>query len=47
MHFKIPVLIIITAVYLYNLLLDVIRMRSAANPIPANVADVYDGETYG
>ena len=47
MDFKALVLIIVTVVYLYNLLLDVIRMRSAANPVPANVADVYDKETYG
>ena len=46
MHFKVLVLVIVTAVYLYNLLLNVIRMRSAANPIPANVADIYDEETY-
>ncbi len=46
MNFKTAVLIAVTAVYLYGLLLDVIRMRSASNPIPANVADVYDGETY-
>jgi len=47
MGFKAWVLIIISIVYLYNLLLDMIRMRSAENPIPENVADVYDRETYG
>ena len=46
MGLKITVLIIVTAVYLYNLLLNVIGMRSGANPIPENVADVYDKETY-
>lgn len=44
--FKVSVLAVVTAVYLYNLLLDTIRMRSAANPIPASVADVYDQKTY-
>ena len=46
MDFKIPVLAALTAVFLYNLFLDYIRMRSADNPIPANVSDVYDRETY-
>ena len=46
MSFKALTLIIVTLVYLYNLLLSVIRMRSAGNPIPANVQDVYDAETY-
>lgn len=30
----------------YTTLLNVVRYRSAGNPIPANVADVYDAETY-
>ena len=47
MNYKPPVLIAITLVYLYNLALAIIRARSADNPIPANVADVYDPETYG
>ena len=46
MSFKALVLIVITVIYLYNLLLHVVRTRSAANPIPANVSDVYDEETY-
>nr|AHF25415.1 ste24 endopeptidase [uncultured bacterium Contig11] len=46
MGFKAWVLIIISIVYLYSLLLNLIRMRSAKNPIPENVADVYDRETY-
>ena len=46
MNYKPIVLVVITAVWLYNIVLDVIRMRSAKNPIPANVADIYDGETY-
>jgi len=46
MDFKPIVLILLTVVYLYNLALDAVRMRSARNPVPANVADVYDKETY-
>ena len=46
MNYKALVLIIVTVVYLYKLLLTWIRMRSAHNPVPENVADVYDGETY-
>lgn len=46
MSFKWIAVGIVTLVYLYNLLLKIVRMRSAKNPIPANVADVYDEETY-
>ncbi len=46
MNYKALVLIIVTVVYLYKLLLTWIRMRSADNPVPENVADVYDEETY-
>ena len=30
----------------YAIFLKVLRYRSANNPIPANVADIYDAETY-
>ena len=43
---KIPVLIALTVIYVYEMTLNLIRMRSAGNPIPDNVADVYDPETY-
>ena len=46
MNCKAPVLAAFTAVYLYNLFLNFIRMRSADNPIPANVSDVYDHDSY-
>ena len=46
MSFKIPVLAALTAVFLYDLFLNFIRMRSADNQIPANVSDVYDRDTY-
>ena len=31
----------------YRLALNIVQYRSAGNPIPENVADVYDAETYG
>lgn len=46
MSIKAIVLIVLTIVYLYEMALHLIRMRSAANPVPVNVADVYDPETY-
>ena len=46
MSIKAIVLIILTIVYLYETGLHLIRMRSINNPIPENVADVYDQETY-
>ena len=30
----------------YSIFLKVLRYRSANNPVPANVADIYDAETY-
>ena len=46
MDFKAIALVILFAVYLWNLFLNLLKARSAKNPIPANVSDVYDGETY-
>ena len=46
MNFKAVVVVILWAVYLYGLFLDIVRYRSARNPIPQNVADVYDRDTY-
>ncbi|MCM1189247.1 MAG: M48 family metallopeptidase [bacterium] len=46
MTYKVIVMIILAVVYLYGMLLKVIQWRSARNPIPANVADVYDQESY-
>ncbi len=47
MTFKIAALVILVAVWLYQTALNRIRRKSASNPIPENVADVYDAETYG
>ena len=46
MNFKAIAVAVLLVVYLYELFLDIIRYRSARNPIPQNVADVYDTETY-
>ena len=46
MNLKLLVLAVFAVVYLYNLMLAVIHLRSADNPIPDNVKDVYDAETY-
>lgn len=46
MNWRILVLAIIIVEFLYELVLDIIRYRSAENPTPENVADVFDGETY-
>ena len=46
MNFKVIAVLILMVVYLYGLFLDVLRYRSAHNPVPKNVADVYDADTY-
>ena len=46
MNYKLITIIILTAVYLWGLLLNMISMRSVKNPVPVNVADVSDPDTY-
>ena len=46
MNYKTVALFIIVLTYLYEILLEVLERRSAGNPVPSNVADVYDPETY-
>ena len=46
MNYKVLFLILFTLEHIYTLALNVVQARSAANPVPANVADVYDTETY-
>ena len=43
---KLLILLFLTLGAVYRLLLNIVQHRSAGNPIPDNVADVYDGETY-
>ena len=47
MSFKTAALVIVSAVYLYNLALSVLKAASSKNPVPENVSDVYDPQTYG
>lgn len=47
MEQKLPILILLLLGTLYRLALNIVQYRSANNPIPENVSDVYDAETYG
>lgn len=44
---KLLILALLTLSAIYRLVLNIVQFRSAGNPIPENVADVYDAETYG
>ena len=46
MDYKALFLAIYIVVFLYQLMLRVIEYRSQNNPVPPNVIDVYDPETY-
>ena len=46
MNWKLLILILVAVGHVYRLALHIVSRRSAANPTPANVADVYDAETY-
>ena len=46
MNWQALVFILLTIVYAYRMVLHIVSRRSAKNPTPANVADVYDAETY-
>ncbi|MBQ5794250.1 MAG: M48 family metallopeptidase [Clostridia bacterium] len=43
---KIAIILLALVGSLYSLVLSIVQMRSASNPTPANVADVFDAETY-
>lgn len=43
---KLAVLLMLAFGFAYRLTLTIVQYRSAGNPIPENVADVYDAETY-
>ena len=44
---KLVILLLLALGAVYQLALNIVQYRSASNPIPENVADVYDPETYG
>lgn len=46
MNFKVLALILYTLSFLYSMFLQYVRRRSRDNPIPENVKDLYDAETY-
>ncbi len=46
MSVKIVVLAVLALVYLYGMVLRLFKRRSEHAPVPANVSDVYDAETY-
>ncbi|MBQ4579214.1 MAG: M48 family metallopeptidase [Clostridia bacterium] len=46
MNYRALFLILFTLEHVYKLVLHVIQARSAGNPTPASVADVYDAQTY-
>ena len=46
MNWKLLILALVLIHFLYDLVLTFIKIRSTNNPIPANVADMYDAETY-
>ena len=43
---KLPVILLLALGFAYQLALNIVKYRSAGNPIPENVADVYDAESY-
>ena len=46
MDYKMIAMVVMTAVFVYGMLLEELRRRSAMNPVPENVRDVYDDESY-
>lgn len=46
MNWKVLILVFAALGHLYRLALQIVQQRSASNPTPENVADVYDAETY-
>ena len=46
MNYKILAIILFIIVFLYRQAITLLRLQSTQNPIPANVADIYDAETY-
>ena len=46
MNFKIAIIICVLLKGIYSVVLNIVRLRSANNPTPENLSDVYDAETY-
>ena len=43
---KLAIILLALVGSLYSLVLSIVQLRSAKNPTPANVSDVFDAETY-
>ncbi len=43
---KLFILALFAVRFLYDMILNIVKFRSANNPIPENVADIYDADTY-
>ena len=46
MNYKLLAIVLFVIMYLYKMLISLLGLRSEKNPIPENVSDVYDRETY-
>ena len=46
MTFKALALIVLTVIWAYRTTLSVLKYRASGNPVPQNVSDVYDAQTY-
>lgn len=46
MTFKVIIIVCVVLKSIYSILLDIVHYRSASNPTPENLADVYDADTY-
>ena len=46
MSYRIPIFALLFLGILYRLVLNIVQYRSAGNPTPENVSDVYDADTY-
>ena len=46
MTIKLCVLALVLVSGIYNLILSIVQYRSANNPTPENVSDVFDADTY-
>ena len=44
---RILIILLLALGFAYRLALNIVQFRSAGNPIPENVSDIYDAETYG
>jgi hypothetical protein len=46
MQFKLLVIVAVLLSGIYNTILNIVRLRSANNPTPSSVSDVFDADTY-